>query len=356
MTIDGGGSAFSAAPHLAPVEDATALPYASWFQRVVATLLDQGLLVGAAFLLFPVQPVDPPTILLGGTPGEVGGLWTDSAWYVALVVVMVLMQSYLGATPGKLAVGIAMVNDRDLRPAGLLRTVLREVAHIIDAVFFMIGYLRPLWHRERRTFADSIAATVVLRTTRPLPYTVTRTTADGVPSVWERVSRPVWMRNLVWASTAACAVGVAYAIGPVSATGGGGSFASCTVDVPVPDSLAHGTVAVRPEVQRMTRFGVERQLVTGGDPGIEVSWQIDGTYPSEATLRLRLVSTDTGVTRTVDHQVVAGRVLAGRGEPVDNGDLGVLLPLSVADGLGDDWTWQLTTVQDGVESAPCTAD
>ncbi|MDT0166431.1 RDD family protein [Actinotalea sp. AC32] len=364
MTIDGGGSAITRAPDdvpgpgpLPPLPVPLEPPYASWGRRVAAALLDQVLLTGAAFLLFPVQPVEPPTwlgpVLNTGTR-EVAGVWTDSAAYVGLVAVMVIMQAYLGGTPGKLALGIAVLHDRDLRPVGVVRTVLRQVAHVVDALILFIGYLRPLWHRERRTFADSLAATVVVRTQAPLPWTWTRPTVvrAAVP-VWERPSRPQWMQAVAWASTAACSVGLLFAYGPTSVRGSGGLSGMCVATETSPGGPDQGTIEVRYSPEQIERFGVVRRMVGSGPAGVEVVWQIDEILPSQATLRLRLEDRETGVTRTVDHAVVDNVVQPGRGTPLEDGRLGVVLPLTVLDGMND-WTWELTTVLDGVETPACT--
>ncbi|GGC17492.1 RDD family protein [Cellulomonas carbonis] len=363
MTIDGGGSAITRAtaqaplPHLPPLQVPVEPPYASWGRRVAAALLDQVLLTGAAFLLFPVQPVEPPTwlgpVLNTGTQ-EVAGVWTDSAAYVGLVAVMVLMQAYLGGTPGKLAVGIAVLHDGDLRPVGLVRVLLRQVAHLVDALPLFIGYLRPLWHRERKTFADSLAATVVVRTQAPLPWAWTRpTVVRAATPVWERTARPRWMRVVAGASTAACVVGIGFAYGPTTWRGVGSTSAYCAATQAVPGAPGEGSLEVRYSPERMERLGVERRVLDGRPEGVEVVWQIDEILPSQATLRLRLEDRITGVRRTIDHAVVDHVVQPGRGTPLEDGRLGVVLPLSVLDGMSD-WTWELTTVLDGVETPACT--
>ena len=41
-------------------------------------------------------------------------------------------------------------------------SVLREIAHAVDAAIFYVGYLFPLWDAKRQTLADKMLATVCL--------------------------------------------------------------------------------------------------------------------------------------------------------------------------------------------------
>lgn len=75
---------------------------------------------------------------------------------------MVCLQAFTGATPGKAALGIRVVGETSGRPVGVPRTVVRWLAHLLDAILFL-GYLRPLWHVRRQTFADTLLGTIVVR-------------------------------------------------------------------------------------------------------------------------------------------------------------------------------------------------
>ncbi|WP_179950939.1 RDD family protein [Xylanimonas oleitrophica] len=160
------GTVPPAAPPSATAEEAeltvTGVVHASWTRRVLAAVLDQSLLVGAAWF-FAGPDVGAPTLwpTLWDADVDAAQPWTSSFALVIVAVLLLGLQGDTGWTPGKLVVGIAVVRDGDLRPAGFLRTVARAVFHLVDALL-MIGYLRPLWNAERRTFADSAMATVVV--------------------------------------------------------------------------------------------------------------------------------------------------------------------------------------------------
>ena len=63
-------------------------------------------------------------------------------------------------TVGKRLLRIA-VYGVDRRPIGMGLTFVRQLAHIVDAIPCLIGYLWPLWDKENRTFADMIMSTRV---------------------------------------------------------------------------------------------------------------------------------------------------------------------------------------------------
>jgi uncharacterized RDD family membrane protein YckC len=81
----------------------------------------------------------------------------------------VYMQGTTGQSLGKRIVGTRLVSAVETGPwefafvyPGIGRCFGRQLAHAIDSLVVYLGYLRPLWQREHKTWADSIAKTVVL--------------------------------------------------------------------------------------------------------------------------------------------------------------------------------------------------
>ncbi|GAA1724273.1 hypothetical protein GCM10009809_20070 [Isoptericola hypogeus] len=139
-------------------------PKASWGSRAVAVLLDSAVVASIAFL----GAGDAPSLatLPGlGEPATAGG----AAWAAWTLVALGVLQAYTGMTPGKRVAGIAVVDAGSGRPIGLLGTVLRWLAHLLDSIL-VIGYIRAAFHVEGRTFADSLVGTVAVRTTTPEPH------------------------------------------------------------------------------------------------------------------------------------------------------------------------------------------
>ncbi len=344
-----------------PLDGASGPPealLAPWGRRVVAVLLDQALLATVAFLAFGGRgaPVPVPgSVPQGPVAADVTlGAWTVNGVTVAMLLALLLLQAYLGSTPGKLAVGVVVVRERDGRPLGLPRTLARLVLHVVDTVL-VVGYLRPLWHPRRQTFADSLGGSVVLVTRRPLPY---RYRAVEPPPAWQLPAVPRWRVWTTGVAVAACAVGVAFQLG---STGRGAVVLeeSCALAAGAPDDvtgLVGGSLAVRTEVASETRLGVTRPL-PGGEDGIRVTWDRSGPVSVEeddVVVRLTLRRADGTGTRVVDHALSADGTVSGPGLPLADGSTGVLLPPETVEGLGDGWTWTLSTVVDGVPSPTCT--
>lgn len=72
-------------------------------------------------------------------------------------------QGATGQSLGKRATGIRLVGERSAQPIGFGRAVVRQVAHLLDALPLHLGYLWPLWDERRQTFADKACATIVVR-------------------------------------------------------------------------------------------------------------------------------------------------------------------------------------------------
>jgi hypothetical protein len=143
---------------------------ASWLQRVVAYLID----VGIAF----TPPLAAGLVLNPGPGGTVSGtasvvylllwllgpaLWVYNRW---------VLQGRSGQGWGKQVVNIRLVRADDGQPVGGAIALLRDLAHLLDAlpcILLPIGFLWPIWDARRQTFADKIMNTVVVVRRRPAP-------------------------------------------------------------------------------------------------------------------------------------------------------------------------------------------
>jgi hypothetical protein len=48
------------------------------------------------------------------------------------------------------------------QPIGFGMSVVRQIAHFLDAVFVFVGYLFPMFSAKRQTIADMLVSTVCL--------------------------------------------------------------------------------------------------------------------------------------------------------------------------------------------------
>lgn len=251
------------------VEPLVVATYATWSRRVVAALLDSAILSGVAWLATGDGPVW--SLVMWGESGV-----ESSSWGVAALATLALLQAYTGSTPGKRVVGIRILRAGTGRPAGLLLTVGRELAHLLDAIF-MVGYLRPLWHERRRTFADSVCDT----------------DAVHLPPPWSPVrgATPAQART-TWLALAACAVGVLFSVGPSGSMSEELTDAACTVSGETPVEVTVGRTV---EAATSTRLGVTRAERTERPV---VQWSSE--EPGSTELWVRVTYGEPGSQRVVD--------------------------------------------------------
>jgi len=150
-----------AKPETAAEDSAPERPTASWLARTGAFSID--MLLGDAVIV--------TMALLTLSAPQRGWLWWTYTGAAVLVVVLVavnrlLLPTITGWSLGRALFGIA-VRKPDGSPVGLARLVGRDLAHLVDTAALFIGWLWPLWDRRRRTFADLLLRTEVLKVDPP---------------------------------------------------------------------------------------------------------------------------------------------------------------------------------------------
>ncbi|BCJ45836.1 hypothetical protein Aiant_64930 [Actinoplanes ianthinogenes] len=135
--------------------------YASWIQRVGATIIDMLVYVPFYIVALFFRPtVDPQTLEIHTSPMYwviyfLGlAAWGYNRWYLA---------GTTGQSWGKKALGIKLVDGASGQTIGAGKAFLRDLAHIADGFICGIGYLFPLWDEKRQTLSDKICSTVVVR-------------------------------------------------------------------------------------------------------------------------------------------------------------------------------------------------
>jgi len=69
-------------------------------------------------------------------------------------------QGTTGSSIGKSVMKFKVVSEKTWQPIGFGLSIVRQLAHIVDAIICYIGYLFPLWDAKRQTLADKIMTTV----------------------------------------------------------------------------------------------------------------------------------------------------------------------------------------------------
>ena len=140
--------------------------YASFGRRLLAVILDSLIIVMFNFLVGFVFG-----IMFGG--GDAGSIIASS---MSSIVSMIVSFGYAiffigsrGQTPGKMSLGIKVVNLKDSQPPGYVGAFLREVVgKFVSAILLLLGYLWMLWDPQKQTWHDKIMRTYVLRDTPAL--------------------------------------------------------------------------------------------------------------------------------------------------------------------------------------------
>jgi uncharacterized RDD family membrane protein YckC len=130
--------------------------YAGFWQRAAAFLIDWliviVIVVPVMVLGFGVQQVslDPA-----------GHSW-DLLAFVAIAVAVIGFWRYCGATPGKIALGVRIVDAATGEPPSTVRLVVRFFAYFVSALPLVLGFLWAALDRRKQGWHDKIARTIVI--------------------------------------------------------------------------------------------------------------------------------------------------------------------------------------------------
>jgi uncharacterized RDD family membrane protein YckC len=134
------------------------VPFASWGQRVGATLVDALVLIVLFIVLGIIGAI------LSAVSDVLGGLWLLLSYlvYIGLSFYYAYLTGSKGQSPGKKVMGIQVVNANTGQFIGGGMGIVRNLAHTIDAIPCYIGFLLPLFDSKKQTIADKLLTTVVI--------------------------------------------------------------------------------------------------------------------------------------------------------------------------------------------------
>ncbi|MEY2442099.1 MAG: hypothetical protein QOJ46_1525 [bacterium] len=135
---------FGAAPP--PVAGGPSGPRAGFWQRFAAYLLDTIILGVAQVVLRLASP----------TVGLVLSIIIGIAYFT------LLEGGPKGQTVGKMALGIRVYDLANGGPIGYGRAFIRYIGRIASAIVILLGYFWMLWDREKQTWHDKFAGSVVV--------------------------------------------------------------------------------------------------------------------------------------------------------------------------------------------------
>jgi uncharacterized RDD family membrane protein YckC len=130
--------------------------YAGFWQRAAAALID-GLIV---------MIVVVPVMVLGFGMREMALDPTEPSWELVVGIVLgaavIGFWVYCGATPGKIALAMKIVDAATGQPPTPTRLVLRFLGYFVSALPLYLGFLWIAVDRRKQGWHDKIARTIVI--------------------------------------------------------------------------------------------------------------------------------------------------------------------------------------------------
>ena len=150
-------------PPSASLEDGE-LPveYVGFWLRVVAAIIDTVIMM---VILTPL------TFVVYGTTGFSGELFLGPADllinYVLPAVLIIGLWVKYSATPGKMILGMRIVDADTGERIGAGRAIVRYIGYFVSMIVLCLGYFWVGWDRRKQGWHDKMAGTVVIKGGRP---------------------------------------------------------------------------------------------------------------------------------------------------------------------------------------------
>jgi uncharacterized RDD family membrane protein YckC len=133
--------------------------YAGFWARAIAFLVD--------WLMVVVISMPVIVLVFGAEYFSLDPVRRAWDLLIALIVgiAIVAFWRYCGATPGKLAVGLKVVDAETGQPPSTGRLVVRVLSYLVSALPLYLGFLWIAVDRRKQGWHDKIAGTVVIQDT-----------------------------------------------------------------------------------------------------------------------------------------------------------------------------------------------
>jgi uncharacterized RDD family membrane protein YckC len=157
-------------------------PYASLSARMLAAMIDSIIsvlpLALVAVLVNSAKPAIPDEIIIKATTGEPLNLQeleflTQHLWFMFLnassqlmlfgVVVVALWVKW-SATPGKMLLGIKIVDEKTGQHPGWRQSIARMLGYFISTLPLLMGFFWMNFSKKKQCWHDSMAGTIVVYT------------------------------------------------------------------------------------------------------------------------------------------------------------------------------------------------
>jgi hypothetical protein len=149
--------------------------YTPWLTRVLAWIIDYipyAIIVGIGY---GIEAATQETVCVSDSSeynlGDYCATGNSTLGVAAFLISVVIGLAYIvwnygyrqgttGSSIGKSILKFKVVSEKTWQPIGFGLSIVRQIAHFVDAIICYIGYLFPLWDPKRQTLADKIMSTV----------------------------------------------------------------------------------------------------------------------------------------------------------------------------------------------------
>lgn len=135
--------------------------YAGFWARFFASVLDSIiqllLLIPLLYVLYGSVALSTPEIDTG-----ISGIFVQ----LLPMIWVILFWRFKSATPGKIMMGMSIVDARTGDTPGMPKLILRYLAYVISVIPCLLGFFWIAWDKRKQGFHDMIANTVVVMNPR----------------------------------------------------------------------------------------------------------------------------------------------------------------------------------------------
>lgn len=141
------------------MQDQPPLEYAGFWIRLVATLIDSLLIV---MVIAPILSLIYGKDWWASSEGIESDIWYILLNYVFPVIVIITFWVYKSATPGKMAMGIRIVNAKTGEKPSTGQLIGRYFAYYLSTLALMLGFIWVGIDKQKQGWHDKLAGTLVV--------------------------------------------------------------------------------------------------------------------------------------------------------------------------------------------------
>ncbi len=131
--------------------------YAGFWARALAMLVDL-IIIMVLLVLVVMSMVFTGILTLGLVVPTLPAVVLD----ISLLVLVIVLWTKYGATPGKMMLHIVIVDQDTGKVPSVGQAVIRYIGYIVSTIPLLLGYFWVIWDDKKQGFHDKLADTVVV--------------------------------------------------------------------------------------------------------------------------------------------------------------------------------------------------